>query len=111
MSAKDAIIKAATIRFRPILMTFLACFIDMIPMAIGMERGSEANVPLARAVVGGLLCSTMLSRFVLPVLYALLIRDGRDSEHEIESELADQPTPAPVSIPSPHRTHLLAGEP
>ncbi|HTU22133.1 MAG TPA: efflux RND transporter permease subunit [Gemmataceae bacterium] len=95
MSAKDAIIKAATIRFRPILMTFLACFIDLIPMAIGLERGSEANVPLARAVIGGLLCSTALSRFVLPVLYSLLIQDGDDSAADIEAELADEP-PVPA---------------
>jgi multidrug efflux pump subunit AcrB len=94
MSAKDAIIKAATIRFRPIIMTFLACFIDLIPMAIGLERGSEANVPLARAVIGGLLCSTALSRFVLPVLYSLLMKDGDDSPKDIEAELADVPVPA-----------------
>jgi multidrug efflux pump subunit AcrB len=101
MSAKDAIIKAATIRFRPILMTFLACFIDLIPMAIGLERGSEANVPLARAVVGGLLCSTMLSRFVLPVLYSLLIRDGTDKEVDIEAELADEPLPEAPALVGP----------
>jgi multidrug efflux pump subunit AcrB len=93
MSAKDAIITAATIRFRPILMTFLACFFDLIPMAIGLERGSEANVPLARAVVGGLLCSTMLSRFVLPVLYSLLMTDGKGEDDSIEAELADEPLP------------------
>jgi multidrug efflux pump subunit AcrB len=96
LSAKDAIIKAATIRFRPILMTFLACFIDLIPMAIGLERGSEANVPLARAVIGGLLCSTALSRFVLPVLYSLLMKDGDDSAADIEAELADLPGNGPA---------------
>src|SRR5437016_10657876 len=44
-----AITTAAAIRFRPILMTFLATFLDLIPMAIGFGKGSEANVPLARA--------------------------------------------------------------
>ncbi|MHB1426362.1 MAG: efflux RND transporter permease subunit [Gemmataceae bacterium] len=88
LTAKDAIVQAATIRFRPILMTFFACFIDLIPMAIGMERGSEANVPLARAVIGGLLCSTALSRFVLPCLYVMWIKDGAEHEIDIEAELA-----------------------
>jgi len=96
LSAKDAIIKAATIRFRPILMTFFACFIDLIPMAIGLERGSEANVPLARAVIGGLLCSTLLSRFVLPVLYSMWVRDGAPPEIDFEAELAaDWQAPSP----------------
>ena len=69
-------------------------------MAIGMGgRGSEANVPLARAVVGGLLCSTMLSRFVLPVLYTLLVREGNVDDADIEAELADQP-PTPAGVVS-----------
>jgi hypothetical protein len=77
-------------------MTFLACFIDLLPMAIGLGgRGSEANIPLARAVVGGLLCSTALSRFVLPVLYTLLVREGKVEEIDIDAELADEPVSAP----------------
>ena len=92
LSPQEAVIKAATLRFRAIIMTFLACFIDLLPMAIGMGgRGSEANIPLARAVVGGLLCSTMLSRFVLPVLYSMMVRDRREKEVDIEAELSDIP--------------------
>jgi hypothetical protein len=88
------VVKAASIRFRPIIMTFLACFIDLLPMAIGMGgHGDEANIPLARAVVGGLLCSTLLSRFVLPVLYTMLVRDKKVEEVDIEAELADEPAP------------------
>ncbi len=105
LTAKDAIVRAATIRFRPILMTFFACFIDLIPMAIGLERGSEANVPLARAVIGGLLCSTLLSRFVLPVLYTMWVREGAPPEIDFEKELAaDWQAPAeeggPVAAPA-----------
>jgi multidrug efflux pump subunit AcrB len=90
-TARQAIITAATIRFRPILMTFFAAFFALLPMAIGLGRGSEANVPLARAVVGGLLASTMLARFVLPVLYSMWMPDGADDEVDIEAELADRP--------------------
>ena len=62
-----AITTAATVRFRPILMTFLATFLALLPMAIGLGKGSEANVPLGRAVVGGLLTSTALNLFVVPI--------------------------------------------
>jgi multidrug efflux pump subunit AcrB len=92
--AKKAITTAAAIRFRPILMTFLATFLDLIPMAIGMGKGSEANVPLARAVVGGLLTSTCLTLFVVPIMYTLLMRDPLKPELDLEAEIADEPLPA-----------------
>jgi multidrug efflux pump subunit AcrB len=102
MTAKDAIVRAATIRFRPIIMTFLACFIDLIPMALGLERGSEANVPLARAVIGGLLCSTALSRFVLPVLYTMLVQDGAPPEIDIDAEMTADYIPLTPDISHGH---------
>lgn len=74
-SVHEAITESAVIRFRPIIMTFLATFLDLLPMAIGLGRGSEALTPLARAVVGGLVSSTALTLFVVPILYTLLIRD------------------------------------
>ncbi len=83
----EAITQAAVIRFRPIIMTFLATFLDLLPMAIGLGRGSEALTPLARAVVGGLVSSTVLTLFVVPILYTLLIRDkhhrpGHPEDHD-----------------------------
>lgn len=75
-SVHKAITTAATIRLRPILMTFLATFLDLLPMALALGKGSEANAPLARAVVGGLLASTALTLFVVPIIYTLLNRDG-----------------------------------
>src|SRR5438876_9535854 len=65
----EAIAQAAVIRFKPILMTFLATFLDLLPMAIGFGRGSESRTPLARAVVGGLVSSAVLTLFVVPSLY------------------------------------------
>jgi multidrug efflux pump subunit AcrB len=94
-SVYESIVTAATIRLRPILMTFLATFLDLIPMAIGFGKGSEANVPLARAVVGGLLTSTCLTLFVVPIMYTLLMRPVDAREAEIEAELADEPMQAP----------------
>src|SRR5258707_11990358 len=90
-SVRQAIASASAIRLRPILMTFLATFLDLIPMAIGLGRGSEANVPLARAVVGGLLTSTFLTLIVVPILYTVLIRDTGKAETDIDAELADKP--------------------
>jgi HAE1 family hydrophobic/amphiphilic exporter-1 len=57
------------------MMTFLATFLDLLPMAIGLGRGSEALTPLARAVVGGLITATLLTLIVVPILYTLLIHD------------------------------------
>jgi multidrug efflux pump subunit AcrB len=92
-SVHKAITTAAAIRFRPILMTFLATFLDLIPMAIGLGKGSEANVPLARAVVGGLLTSTFLTLIVVPILYTWLIRDTTEPEVDIDRELAEDANP------------------
>jgi multidrug efflux pump subunit AcrB len=86
----EAITQSAVIRFRPIIMTFLATFLDLLPMAIGLGRGSEALTPLARAVVGGLVSSTILTLFVVPILYTLLIRDKHHPHGHAEHAL---PTP------------------
>ena len=75
MPVREATTRAAATRFRPILMTFLATFLDLLPMALGLGKGNEAITPLARAVVGGLLTATGLTLFVVPCLYTLLIRD------------------------------------
>ena len=65
----EAIIAAARSRFVPIAMTSLATIIGLLPTAMGLERGSEANRPLALAVVGGLTSSTILSLFLVPVMF------------------------------------------
>jgi CzcA family heavy metal efflux pump len=74
---RDAVIQAGGIRLRPILMTSLAAIIGLLPMALGAGRGAEANMPLARAVIGGLTISTLLTLMVVPVLYTLLKRKPR----------------------------------
>jgi multidrug efflux pump subunit AcrB len=69
-----AIVAAARSRFVPIAMTSLATVIGLLPTAIGLERGSEANQPLALAVVGGLTSSTILSLFLVPVMFLLIAK-------------------------------------
>jgi len=70
----EAIVAAARSRFVPIAMTSLATIIGLIPTAMGLERGSEANQPLALAVVGGLTSSTILSLFLVPVMFLLFAK-------------------------------------
>jgi multidrug efflux pump subunit AcrB len=70
----DAIVAAARSRFVPIAMTSLATVIGLIPTALGLDRGSEANQPLALAVVGGLTSSTILSLFLVPVMFLFFAR-------------------------------------
>ena len=88
LGALEAIRLAAATRFRPILMTFLATVLALAPMAAGTARGNEANVPLARAVVGGLISSTCLTLFLVPILYTLLVRKNPAIDPRLEEELS-----------------------
>jgi len=83
----ESIRLAAVTRFRPIVMTFLATVLALTPMAIGFGKGNEANIPLARAVVGGMLTSTVLTLFMVPIMYTLLMRNVRQ-DPDTEAELA-----------------------
>ncbi len=76
-TAVEAIVAAARSRFVPIAMTSLATVIGLIPTAMGLEHGSEANQPLALAVVGGLSSSTVLSLFLVPVMFLLFAKRTR----------------------------------
>lgn len=75
LTSLEAIKRAAAIRARPVCMTALATFFALIPMALGIERGSEANVPLGRAVLGGLAAGLVSTLLVVPCVYSLLVRD------------------------------------
>jgi multidrug efflux pump subunit AcrB len=73
LSPMEAIRRAAAIRVRPVVMTALATFFALIPMSLGLSRGSEANVPLGRAVLGGLLAGLVTTLVVVPCVYSLLV--------------------------------------
>jgi len=72
----SATVHAGRTRLRPILMTTIATIVGLIPMALGIGEGSETNLPLARAVIGGLTVSTAMTLFLIPVLYSLMGRFG-----------------------------------
>jgi len=76
---KQAVVESCKVRLRPILMTSLATLLGLIPMALGIEAGSEQYAPLARAVIGGLGVSVLVTVFLVPAVY--LIIHGRKHAH------------------------------
>ena len=68
----EAILTAAKLRFRPIIMTTIALIISMIPLALALGPGGEQRSPMAHAIIGGMVVSTFLTLFVVPVTYSLL---------------------------------------
>jgi multidrug efflux pump subunit AcrB len=71
MSASEAAVEAGSVRLRPIVMTSVAMVVGLIPLAL---HEGEATMPLARAVIGGLTASTLLTVFVVPCLYVIFKR-------------------------------------
>jgi multidrug efflux pump subunit AcrB len=90
----EAVVEAATIRLRPILMTSFSTIFGILPIAIGLGAGGESRRPLGLVVVGGMLFSTFLTLIVVPVVYTLLARftkvrakvEQTDEEKEPEVE-------------------------
>jgi multidrug efflux pump subunit AcrB len=72
MSAADAVITACRVRLRPILMTSLATIIGMIPLALKLGTGAEQYAPMAKAIIGGLTSSVVLTIFIVPAAYLLV---------------------------------------
>jgi HAE1 family hydrophobic/amphiphilic exporter-1 len=72
MGRREALITAGRIRLRPIMMTTSAMIFGMLPLALALGQGAEMRAPMARAVIGGLITSTMLTLLVVPVVYTLL---------------------------------------
>jgi multidrug efflux pump subunit AcrB len=86
----EAVVMAARTRFIPIAMTSLATVIGLIPTALGLEAGTESNQPLALAVVGGLTSSTVLSLFLVPVMFLLIAKRGsRNQESAVPTRLVE----------------------
>ena len=71
---RDAVVSSCRIRLRPIVMTSLATIIGLVPMALKLGTGSEAYAPLARAIIGGLIVSVVLTVFIVPAAYLIVYR-------------------------------------
>jgi len=87
----DALLQAGMIRMRPILMTTAAMVFGMLPLALALNEGGEIQAPMGRAIIGGVITSTLLTLVVVPVLYSYLVRDRKP---------AAEPTPQPAPQPS-----------
>ena len=87
-SLLDAVVQSCKIRMRPILMTSLATLLGMIPMALGLEAGSEQYAPLARALIGGLGVSVVVTVFLVPAVY--LIVHGRHTHPTSAAVMAEE---------------------
>lgn len=97
---RDALLDACPIRLRPILMTSVATISSAIPSALGLGSGSETRVPMAIAVIGGVVISTFFTLFIVPCAYSLLApleKRSADDEDSDESSLGAT-TPAPIPL-------------
>ncbi len=86
MNVRDAVAMACRVRLRPVLMTSLATIIGLLPMALKLGAGSEAYAPLARAILGGLSVSVVLTVFLVPAAYVLVHGKEESGVRSQESE-------------------------
>ena len=82
VALRRAVGEACKVRLRPILMTSLATILGLIPMALALEAGSEQYAPLARAIIGGLVVSVVVTVFLVPAAYLLVHRKEEPQTQE-----------------------------
>jgi multidrug efflux pump subunit AcrB len=85
MPIREAVALACRVRLRPILMTSLATILGLIPMALALEAGSEQYAPLARAIIGGLTVSVVVTVFLVPAAYLLIHRREEEPQPEVQA--------------------------
>jgi multidrug efflux pump subunit AcrB len=102
MSQTDALLNAGQVRLRPILMTTAAMVFGMLPLALGLGQGSEQQSPMGRAIIGGVLTSTVLTLVVVPVAYSYLDTWGRKMKMRFAAKTA-------AKLASMHRPANEAG--
>ncbi|QJW95690.1 efflux RND transporter permease subunit [Frigoriglobus tundricola] len=108
LTPTEAIRRAAAVRVRPVVMTALATFFALIPMSLGLARGSEANVPLGRAVLGGLLAGLATTLLVVPCVYSLLVPNTFE---EADEPLPGEPGYKPgAPVTHPNAEEMAAGD-
>jgi multidrug efflux pump subunit AcrB len=97
-SLHDSLLQAGQVRLRPIMMTTAAMIGGMMPLALGLGEGGETQAPMGRAIIGGVITSTLLTLVVVPVLYtyldALYQRTRKRRERKAAAHAADETTHA-----------------
>jgi multidrug efflux pump subunit AcrB len=79
LSIPEALLQAGLVRMRPIIMTTAAMIFGMLPLALALEEGGELQASMGRAIIGGVITSTLLTLIVVPVLYSYLVRERKGS--------------------------------
>lgn len=98
LSLIEAVVQAATIRLRPILMTSFATIFGILPIAIGLGAGAEARRPLGLAVVGGMFFSTFLTLVIVPVVYTFMARFVKTADRSEKNNKQDVSGLEPVPV-------------
>jgi HAE1 family hydrophobic/amphiphilic exporter-1 len=96
LAVGEAIQEAGKRRLRPILMTSMTTILAMTPLAIGIGEGSEAQAPMARAIIGGLISSNLITLIVLPTIYASFERKALKQERENKKTVIDESSKSPA---------------
>ncbi len=94
-TVKDALLQAGLTRMRPIIMTTAAMVFGMLPLALAFNDGGEIQAPMGRAIIGGVITSTLLTLVVVPVLYSYLVRE-RKAQPAPQAGSAATPLPMPA---------------
>ncbi len=95
----DALLQAGLIRMRPIIMTTAAMVFGMLPLAIAMNEGGEIQAPMGRAIIGGVITSTILTLVVVPVLYSYLVGDRKKAPRATDAASL-MPADMPGAMPA-----------
>ena len=110
MDAAEAALKGASERLRPILMTACAMSIGMVPMALALEKGSQMQAPLGRAVIGGLVMSTFATLLVVPSIFALILGSKKYASTSVYPDDEDSAHYDPDAYSEAHGEHEATEE-
>jgi len=100
LAMADALLQAGLVRMRPIMMTTAAMIFGMMPLALALDEGGEMQAPMGRAIIGGVITSTLLTLIVVPVLYSYLVRDRKKPAAEAQTHTPTGGGAMPEGMPA-----------
>jgi multidrug efflux pump subunit AcrB len=100
LAMADALLQAGLVRMRPIMMTTAAMIFGMMPLALALDEGGELQAPMGRAIIGGVITSTLLTLIVVPVLYSYLVRERKKPVAETEGNVPGAGGAMPEGMPA-----------
>ena len=100
LAMADALLQAGLVRMRPIMMTTAAMIFGMMPLALALDEGGELQAPMGRAIIGGVITSTLLTLIVVPVLYSYLVRERKKPVAETQAHAPAAGGAMPEGMPA-----------